>query len=46
MFGDLSFYQRGRGTNLSSSEVDVICENCPHKLRFKKKEIDEGKAKV
>jgi len=46
MFGDLSLYQRGRGTNLSSNQVDIICENCPHKFRFSKKEIDEGRARV
>jgi len=40
IFGDLSLYQRDRGTNLSSSEVDVICENCPHKYRFKKNKVE------
>jgi hypothetical protein len=45
MFGDLSLYQRERGTNLSSNQVDIICENCPHKFRFSKKEIDEGRAR-
>jgi hypothetical protein len=44
IFGDLSLYQKARGTNISSSEVDVICENCPHKYRFKK-EVVEGKGK-
>jgi hypothetical protein len=52
VFGDLSRYQKEQGINVSSSEVDVICENCPHKLTFKKKEIegedrgDERKRKV
>ena len=45
IFGDLSLYQRDRGTNLSSSEVDVICENCPHKYRFKKEVLLREKEK-
>jgi len=45
VFGDLSIYQKDRGTNLGSNEVDIICENCPHKYRFNKKEV-EGKGKI
>ncbi|MEG7978719.1 MAG: hypothetical protein NY202_02145 [Mollicutes bacterium UO1] len=45
MFGDLSRYQKKEGINVSSNEVDIICDNCPHKLRFKK-ELIEGKGKI
>jgi len=45
MLGDLSRYQRKEGININSSEVDIICDNCPHKYRFKKEEI-EGQGKI
>ena len=45
MFGDLSRHQKERGVSLSSNEVDIICDNCPHKYRFNKKELAE-KGKV
>jgi len=47
MFGDLSLYQkRDRGISISSNEVDVICDNCPHGLTFVRKEVGEGRGKV
>jgi hypothetical protein len=48
IFGDLSLHQKQRGTNISSTEVDVICENCPHKYRFNKKDVEgeEGKRRI
>ena len=48
MFGDLSRHQKERGTNISSSEVDIVCDNCPHKMRFEKREKiwDWGKWRV
>jgi len=45
MFGDLTRHQKERGVNLSNNEVDIICDNCPHKYRFNKKELAE-KGKV
>jgi len=45
VFGDLSRYQREQGINIGNSEVDVICDNCPHKYRFTKEHV-EGKGKI
>lgn len=45
-FGDLSRYQKREGVNVNNSEVDVICDNCPHKYRFTKKEVESGKGKI
>jgi len=45
IFGDLSRYQKKEGVNISNNEADIICDNCPHKLRFKKEEV-EGKGKI
>jgi len=41
VFGDLSRYQKKEGINIGDSAVDIICDNCPHKYRFKKEEIAE-----
>ena len=46
MFGDLSRYQRNEeGVNVGDNEVDIICDNCRHKYRFKKEQV-EGKGKI
>jgi redox-regulated HSP33 family molecular chaperone len=45
LFGDLSKYQKSQGISISSNEVDIICNNCRHKYRFEKKDV-EGEGRI
>jgi redox-regulated HSP33 family molecular chaperone len=40
MCGDLSRQQKDRGISISGNQVDIICENCTHKYRFTRHEIE------